>query len=806
MFLSCDSKDEINNNLYDYIPSDTVLVVKINNHITLKNIIKNNPIISSLRSLDGFFFNTLEEITPNKISSPTLFCFTPFGKNKIAITVINKLVQKDSLKNSNKKYSIYNGNEISEIKINKNEYFESNINNIQFISNSKLILENSIRLYENKTKGIQSKDFYRLAKFLNNSSPINILIKYNAHKFFKNIFLTTPLFPLTGESWSSYDLNLRVEPLAFDGIHFINDSIPNNLTLINDLDPKEIYSDNIIPQNFNSLLTIPIDNFEILESNYKKYSLYKNIAIKKIDFEPFNHIDEISWINYMNENAVFLHLKSDNNINEILYNEKKIFKEYRNVKIIQKNLPKDFLNFSSNFAISPNLNFSSKIDDFIIYAESENLLKKIISDFKENKTLRQNVNFITLKSSLSSKSSFLWLGNSKNLKTSWKKNENKTIQKFPAEQFPIIAFQGVNDNELLQIRFTGQKNIDREKTENVSNQFSLSVDNPINLQPKFFYNHLTKKMDIAVQDDKNFLYLFSNTGNLFWKKKLSNPIIGKINQVDIFNNKKTQMAFNTLDEFIVLDRNSKIVNPLKIKLSKSKTINPISIFDYDQNKKYRFLISLENEIFMYDKKAKRVKGFKLEKTSSKILFPPKHIRIKNKDYIVIQLSNGILKIIDRKGKDRIKVKEKIDFSNNEVYLYRNSFTTTDKNGNLIQVDLKGNVFKSPLNLSNDHAINMTPKTLVTLSENILTIKGVPVILPYGNYTSPQIFYINDTLYISVTNIDSSKVYLFFSSGKLVNGFPVFGNSSIDLKNIDNDKNLEMVVKSEKDSFILYELN
>ena len=56
LFLSCDSKDEINNNLYDYIPSDTVLVVKINNHITLKNIIKNNPIISSLRSLDGFFF------------------------------------------------------------------------------------------------------------------------------------------------------------------------------------------------------------------------------------------------------------------------------------------------------------------------------------------------------------------------------------------------------------------------------------------------------------------------------------------------------------------------------------------------------------------------------------------------------------------------------------------------------------------------------------------------------------------------------------------------------------------------------
>ena len=805
LFFSCDSKDEIKNNLYDYIPSNTILVVKINNHTTLKNIIKNNPIISSLRSLDLTLFSTLEEITPHEISSPTLFCFTPYGKNKMAVTIINRSLVKDSLKKSDNRYTIYNGEKISEFNLNKNLYFKSYLKNIEFISNSKLILENSIRLFQNRTKGIQSKDFYNLAEFLNNNSTANILIKYNAHKFFKDIFLHTPLFPLIGESWSSYDLNLRVDPLAFDGIHFINDSIPNNLSLIKDLDSKEIYSDNIIPQNFNSLLIIPVDNFEILESNFKKYSRYKNLAIKNIDFKPFNLINEISWINYMNENAIFLHLKSDDNLNDILYDEEIFLKEFRNVKIVKKNLPNDLLSFSSNFTISPKLNFTSKINDFIIYSESENLLKKIITDFKESKTLGQNINYKTLKSSLSSKSSFLWLGNSKSLKTSWEKNENKNIQKFPAEKFPIIAFQGVNDSELLQIRFTAQKIINEEKTESVSSQFSLSIDNPISLEPKFFYNHLTKKMDIAVQDDNNFLYLFSNTGNLFWKKKLSNPIVGKINQVDIFNNKKNQMAFNTLDDFIVIDRNGKKVSPLKIKLSKAKKINPISIFDYDQNKKYRFLISSENEISMYDKKAKKVKGFKFEKTSSKILFPPKHIRIKNKDYIVFQLSNGILKIIDRRGKDRIKVKEKIDFSNNEVYLYRNSFTTTDKNGNLIQVDLKGNVFKTPLKLSNDHKINMTPKTLVTLSENILTIKGVPVILPYGNYTSPQIFYFNDTLYISVTNIDSSKVYLFFSSGKLVNGFPVYGNSSVDISNIDSDKNLELIVKSEKDSFILYEI-
>ena len=806
LFLSCKSKDEINNNLYDYIPSDTVLVIKVNNPNTITNVIKNNPIISSLKFLDKTLFKTIGEISPNEISSPALFCFTPYGKNKMAVTIINKSIPKDSLKNSNKKYSIYNGEKISEIKSKQNQYFKSQIKNIEFISSSKLILENSIRLVQNSTKGVQSKDFFNLAKFLDGNSPINILIKYNAHKFFKNIFIETPLFPLIGESWSSYDLNLRIEPLAFDGIHFINDSIPNNLTLIKDLDPKETFSENIIPQNFKSLLIVPVDNFEILENNFIKYSRHKNLAIKKIDFKTFNLINEISWINYMDENAVFLHLKSDDNINDILYEEKNFFKEFRDIKIIKKTPPHDFLNFSSNFIKSLDLNFSSKIDDFIVYSESENLLKKIISDYKENKSLNQNINFRTLKSTLASKSSFLWIGNSKSLKKTWEKNYiKKEINKFPAEKFPMIALQGVNDGEILQIRFTAQKNINNKKIENVSNQFSLSVDNPISIPPKFLFNHLTKKMDITVQDENNFIYLFSNTGNLFWKKKLSNQIIGEINQVDVFNNKKIQMAFNTLDEFIVIDRNGKEVNPLNIKFSKSKKINPLSVFDYDQTKNYRFLISAEEKISMYDKKAKKVKGFKLEKTSNKILFSPKHFRVKNKDYITIQLNNGVLKIIDRKGKERIKVKEKIDFSNNEIYLYRNSFTTSDKKGNLIQIDLNGNVFKSPLDLSYDHKINMTSKTLVTLSENILTIKGVPITLPFGNYTSPQIFYINDTIYISVTNIDNSKVYLFFSNGKLVDGFPVYGKSKIDLSNIDNDKHLELVVKSENDSFILYEI-
>ena len=101
---------------------------------------------------------------------------------------------------------------------------------------------------------------------------------------------------------------------------------------------------------------------------------------------------------------------------------------------------------------------------------------------------------------------------------------------------------------------------------------------------------------------------------------------------------------------------------------------------------------------------------------------------------------------------------------------------------------------------------MTTKSLVTFSENKLVIKGIPVILPFGNYTSSKIHYINNIIYITITDLDSQKVYSFYSNGKPVGGFPVYGSSAVSLSNADNDKALEMVVQSEAEGMIIYQIN
>ena len=97
-------------------------------------------------------------------------------------------------------------------------------------------------------------------------------------------------------------------------------------------------------------------------------------------------------------------------------------------------------------------------------------------------------------------------------------------------------------------------------------------------------------------------------------------------------------------------------------------------------------------------------------------------------------------------------------------------------------------------------------SLITFSKNVLTIKGIPITLPYGNYFKPKLFYLNKSLYVSITEKDENKVYLFNDNGIIINGFPIFGNSPIDISNSDSDKALEIIVKSEEDGFIIYEMN
>lgn len=100
----------------------------------------------------------------------------------------------------------------------------------------------------------------------------------------------------------------------------------------------------------------------------------------------------------------------------------------------------------------------------------------------------------------------------------------------------------------------------------------------------------------------------------------------------------------------------------------------------------------------------------------------------------------------------------------------------------------------------------TSKTLALMDDNILNIKGKKVELEYGVYSQPKIFYINDKIYVNVTDLQNQRIYLYDSQAKSIPNFPVYGASMIDLLDMDNDNKLELVAKDQENSIIVYGIN
>jgi len=256
----------------------------------------------------------------------------------------------------------------------------------------------------------------------------------------------------------------------------------------------------------------------------------------------------------------------------------------------------------------------------------------------------------------------------------------------------------------------------------------------------------------------------------------------------------------------LLDRNGNEVKQLTFPINSSLLNNPISIFDYDKNRNYRFVIIEDNQIKMYDSRGKIVSGFKPPLFDSNIINSPVHIRIDGKDYIIVQLENGSLKILDRRGRDRIIVDNRIQYSGNPVFSYLESFTTTDKLGNLIKIDTNGNLIKENLNLSSENLIDVVDNNLVYLNENRLTIKGITVELPFSRFSKPKVFIDSKIILVGITDLNEEKIYLYKDDGELVKGFPIKGSSVIDIKDSDNDGKIEIISRLDKSSIVSYEIN
>ena len=763
---SCNFIDKNSSSLNNFIPKDASIIIRIHNPNKFKSDVLNNSLaLNVFNNEDNYNFKKqikiIESLSEN---NPILICLSGDKKNN-SFTIITRQNKTD-------------------LEISNDTIYKKIIDSIYIISNSADKIEksalNKSKLYE-KYKNLSSEDasfsVFAQSPFSNN--------------FFESIF---------GEDFSNINndlflkANLFNDKILINGISVINDSATLSKNILKNTKPKENKIISAIPDNFKNFYSMRFDDFQMLNRGHI------NIDKDSINIEEkiFDEIVEIA-VSEIEGNKVVILRSNDIKKTHIKTQKYKSYNNYKGKEILE--IPETE---KMNSLTNPLLNKINSdklviIDNFLFISSSLKSLKTVIENYLLKNTYQYSENYKKSKSLMSKESSF-----DINSKNGSLINFSKLIGIKPVKnKFNNVKFQIINENEILHINGIIDSYNNESINKKISKIFSTKIKGKIVMNPHFVTNHITKAKEIVVQDNNNYLYLISNQGKVIWKKKLAGKILGKIKQVDIYKNGRLQLIFVTDKRLYVLDRNGKEVKPFP-KVFRDKITQPLSVFDYDNNKNYRFLVTQNNELLMYDSKGKIVKGFKYEK-SSDIIYPPKHYRIKNKDIIAVKTEKG-LKVLNRRGKIRIKIKDNIKFSNNDVFRLNNYLICTSEKGNLVQIDMNGSVSTRKLNLSNNHKINSKYNLVSIIDGNKLTNLNKSIDLPFGNYSDPLIFSYNKRKKFSIFDNQSKKIYLFDDKLNLVESFPLYSISNIDLDNIDKDQNLELILAEDESSIRLYEIN
>ena len=763
---SCNFIDKKPSSLDDFIPQDASIIIRIDNPNKFKSDILNNSLaLNIFNNEHNYNFKKQRKIIENlSENNPILICLSGDKENN-SFTILTRQNKTD-------------------LEISNDNIYKKIIDSIYIISNSANQIEKSVlnksKLYE-KYKNLNSED-----------ASFSIFVRSPfSNNFFKSIF---------GEAFSNVNndlflkANLFNDKILINGMSVITDSITLSKNILKNTKPKENKIIYAIPNNFKNFYSIRFDDFQMLRKslvNVDKDSI--NIERKILD-----EIVEIG-ISEIEENKVVILRSNDINKTTIEAQKYKTYNNYKGKEILEIPETEEINNLINPLETGIDLDKLVIIDDYIFASNSLKSLKTVIENYFLKNTYQYSENYKKSKLFMSKESSF-----DINSKNGSLINFPKLIGlKSSKNEFNNVKFQIVNENEILHINGVIDNYSNESLDKEISKIFITKIKGKIVMKPHFVTNHITKAKEIVVQDNNNYLYLISNQGKVIWKKKLAGKILGEIKQVDIYKNGRLQLIFVTDKRLYVLDRNGKEVKPFP-KVFRDKITKPLSVFDYDNNKNYRFLITQNNDLLMYDSKGKIVKGFKYDK-SHEIIYSPKHYRIKNKDIIIVKTEKG-LKILNRRGKIRIKIKDNINFSNSDVFRLNNYLIGTSKKGNLVQIDMNGSVSTRKLNLSNNHKINSKYNLVSIIDGNKLTNLNKSIDLPFGNYSEPKIFSYNKRKKFSIFDNQSKKIYLFDDKLNLVESFPIYSISNIDLDNIDKDQNLELILTEDENSIKLYEIN
>ncbi len=815
IIYSCSKHPSTETDLVHLIPQKTAAILRIPKWENLENTIQSSKFLKLL-SETNFHKSFTEKLNLLKHFQPqneSYLAWVALGDDEYDLAFITQLSKDTLLPDSTitKDINSYNYEdvEIIQIKIEAEDVFYFVQNDVLLASTSKLILENAI-LQANSGRDPEDESLKEIIKTSSASSP-NIFIN---GFYFKNIFRknidfyrfqnTKPTF-----DWASIDLDIEPDILEFNGIIQFETNSDQTSALLANLNPSTSNISDIIPLSARNFTYLVCSDWETYKSNLAEYrgALLKEFNLGIDDF--MLQAKGVGTISQNDESVLFSEVSDTENATLALNSISKEVEVFRELPIRKLNDSTLFKSAFKELLNPPAIHYYTFWDQYFVFAKTTQELKDLIANFQNGAVLGNDPTYKRFRSNLSDTYTLEYYANTIKTTSSFSEKLNKEnaqgLKDLDLNTHPHAALQLSASSDYLYINGGIYETPVSQKKSQVVQIASVKLDKDLLNTPQLLKNYRTKGQNILVQDVSNTLYQINQSGKIDWKKELDRPILGEIELVDLYKNGRLQYAFVTPHHFYIIASDGSIVKPFDLDF-KDPITQPLAVFDYDNNRDYRFVLIQNQNVIMLDREAKNVNGFKYDKAETEISSKPQHIRIGNKDYLLFKLNNGKLKILNRTGDSRVNINETFNFSDQPIFIDKSNFMVVEADGTKASISQSGKINRTKANAESEILYTKNGTIEASLLDNKLKIGEFEKELDLGIYDGLQAYNINSKSYITLTDLQTNKVFIYNKSGEILPNFPVYAASKVDLATSGNGKNLLLICKGESDSVLIYQIN
>ncbi len=883
-FFSKGSANLLKNKGIDAVPTHATAIVQFTNdplfYSTItKNIFFENLLGDSLITQLGFvktlfterttvgaalnnstFTLSAHQTTANTLDFLLIATLPEPGKWKNAEAVFAQLL---SVKNTLSKRKFENETiyELSFFEKKRNVQFAIQ-NNLLIVSTSPFLVEEAIRQLHSG-KAIMSSD---LLDYTENNQLAEVYLHYTTlvnsiYPVLKNDYKNGLNFIKNAGSWSRFTIAIQSDAVLLNGF---TETPTNNqfFSTITNQQPVATEITDVLPNRSAAFVCIGISDYAEFCKKNNIFLLQNNQLTKKTATSIYttrryaiNLEQEFAqWVG--TELAwVLTETNGDSAVNNQLafvkteYPEKataffqiltgtdsiktpkiKFTEYYRNNVLYTVNIPGIWAYLGGPLFGKMPAGYAAVIKNHVVVAAKKEELKKYIDDYLSLQTLYHNEQFKQTKAYYAKESNLMVFANSERnfqlVKNTTSISESALNKHQPVDFGKLygMCYQISNNNNRLFTNIVFKYN--SATTSQTRLLWSLGLDHPIRMQPQVVINHNSREKEIVVQDEKNVLYLLSNTGKVIWKKPLPERIISAIYQVDFYKNDKLQLLFNSANKLYLIDRLGNMVAGYPIRLSAPASAG-LAVFDYDNDKSYRIFIPCQNEaVYGYQLSGKPLDGWSPKKRMGKITQPIQYLRIEGKDYLVMSNTKGTVNILNRKAR---KIK---DLESDDKGIFMNpfvadeitkagetQFVTTNTNGTIHRYFLNGDVDTRKVgNWSESHFFNYKnisngkENEYVFLDKNTLAVyskKNNALVFSYefpNDITlAPQFIDTDSNYHVGIVSAAANQIFGFNSDGNLLRGFPINGSTPFSVTNFRNDGKKYLIVGSSDKNVYVYSL-